>query len=331
MEKHLNTLTSTKRRNLNTVLWALFFPLFFILLLCPPSSAGSNPRHDRLLSLTIDADKQFDFAEHHFTAKAYGMAIIEYQRFIYFFPEDERVALAMYNIGRAYYATNRFQEAVAVFEKIIDQHSGTDLSVKSYFMNSRCLVNLNASGSAVINLQNLIAITSDINVKDKAYYQIGWIYLNQALWEKATLYFSKISPQNKNKYKLDKLGAELEKQRLLPKKNPNIAGFISIIPGAGYLYCERYHDALITFLLNGALIYAAYESFDEGHNALGGLISFVGFGFYAGNIYGAITSAHRYNRNNTDRFLKNLTDALKVNVLVDVENQGAGLALQLTF
>ncbi len=151
------------------------------------------------------------------------------------------------------------------------------------------------------------------------------------LWEKATFYFSKISHQNESKYKLDTLATELEKQRLIPKKSPEIAGLLSIIPGGGYLYCERYHDALITFLLNGALIYAAYESFDEGHHALGGLISFVGFGFYAGNVYGAITSAHKYNVRNTENFLKNLNDALKVNILVDVENQGASLAFQWVF
>jgi tetratricopeptide (TPR) repeat protein len=315
----------------NAILWALFFLLLFILLFCTTSSAGSNGKLDRVASLTIDANQQFEFAQHHFTAKAYGMAVIEYQRFIYFFPEDERVALALYNIGMSYYSTNRFQEAIASFEKVIDQHGGTDLSVKSYYMKSKSLTKLNASGSAVINLQNLIAITDDINVKDEAYYQIGWIYLYMASWRKAAAYFAKISPQNADKYKLDKLAVELEKKRLIPKKSPEVAGLLSIIPGGGYLYCERYQDALISFLLNGALIYAAYESFDEGHNALGGLISFVGFGFYAGNIYGAITSAHKYNRNNTDRFLKNLNDTLKVNLLVNVENQGASLVLQWAF
>ncbi len=119
------------------------------------------------------------------------MAIIEYQRFIYFFPEDERVGLAMYDIGMAYYFSNRYQEAVASFEKVINRLEDTDLSVKSYVMKSRCLVKLNASGSAVINLQNLIAITNDINVKDEAYYQIGWIYLNMAYGKKPHFTFQK--------------------------------------------------------------------------------------------------------------------------------------------
>ena len=320
-----------KWRNLKKTLRALFFSLSFIVLLFPPSFAGSNPKPDGQLSLIIDADKQFDFAQHNFSTKAYAMAIIEYQRFIYFFPEDKRVPLGLYRIGMSYYSINRFQEAVESFEKVTHQYGDTDLSVKSYFMISKSLIGLNASGSAIINLHNLIALTDDVNVKDKAYYRLGWIHLEMASWEKATFFFSKINPQNKTKYRLERLLAELEKESLIPQKDPTIAGLFSIIPGGGHLYCERYHDALITFLLNGALIYAAYESFDEGHNALGGLISFVGLGFYAGNVYGAVTSAHKYNRRNKDQFLRKLKESLKVNLLVDIENQGASLALQWNF
>jgi len=71
---------------------------------------------------------------------------------------------------------------------------------------------------------------------------------------------------------------------------------LSVIPGAGYLYLERYQDALISLLVNTALIFAAYEAFDNDLYVLGGIISFVELGFYAGNIYGATTSAHKINR-----------------------------------
>jgi tetratricopeptide (TPR) repeat protein len=319
------------RQNLKRVSWGLLFPLFFILLHFPPSFAAMDSEPDRSSSICIGADQQFNFAQHHFNAKSYQMAIIEYQRFIYFFPEDKRVALAMYRIGMAYYSIDRLQQALRSFADVIDRYGGTDLSVKSYLMKSECLIRLNDAGSAVINLQNLIAIADDINVKDEAYYRIGWIYINTASWDQASLYFSKISPQNKNKYKLDLVAAELEKKSSIPRKDPRTAGILSVIPGAGYLYCERYQDALITFLLNGAMMMAAYESFDEGLSALGGLITFVGFGFYAGNVYGAITSAHKYNRRKTDRFIEHLNENLRVKFLVDSENHGAYLALQWVF
>ena len=198
-------------------------------------------------------------------------------------------------------------------------------------MISEAHVNLNTFGPAIINLNNLITITHDEDVRDEAYYRIGWICIETASWEKARLYFSKISAENKDKYQLERLNAELNKERSMPQKKPDLAGFLSIIPGAGYLYCERYQDALIAFLLNGGLILAAYESFDDNNNALGGVIAFVAFGFYAGNIYGAVTSAHKYNRKKTGQFIEKLKNNTKISLSADVENKGVCLAFKFVF
>jgi tetratricopeptide (TPR) repeat protein len=259
------------------------------------------------------------------------MAVAEYNRFIYFFPEDQRVETVMYRIGMSYYLGEHFKNAIDSFNAVIDRYVDTDLSVKSYFMISEAHVKQYAFGLAVINLNNLITITHDQDVRDEAYYRIGWIYIETASWEEARRYFSKISTKNKNKYQLERLADELNKERSIPRKDPHLAGFLSIIPGAGYFYCERYQDALIAFLLNGGLIYAAYESFDDDNNALGGVIAFVEFGFYAGNIYGAVTSAHKYNRKQTGRFIETLKNNTKINLSADVKNKGICLAFEFIF
>jgi TolA-binding protein len=282
-------------------------------------------------SIIINPDKQFDFAEYYFSEKDYLPAVAEYKRFIYFFPEDQRVETAMYRIGMSYYLGGHFKNAIDSFNALIDRYVDTDLSVKSYFMISEAYVKQYVFGLAVINLNNLITITHDEEVRDEAYYRIGWIYIEAASWEEARRYFSKISAKNKHKYRLQRLTHELNKENLIPKKNPGLAGFLSIIPGAGYFYCERYQDALIAFLLNGGLIYAAYESFDDDNNALGGVIAFVEFGFYAGNIYGAVTSAHKYNRKQTGRFIETLKNNTKINLSADVKNKGICLAFKFNF
>jgi hypothetical protein len=53
-------------------------------------------------------------------------------------------------------------------------------------------------------------------------------------------------------------------------------------------------------------MWAAYESFDQDLNALGGLLSFVGLGFYASNIYGAVSGAHKYNLRHKQRYADQL-------------------------
>jgi TolA-binding protein len=312
-------------------LFFIFFIIFSFLIPFSQCVAGSGPKPDLNSSIIINPDKQFNFAEHYFSKKDYLMAVAEYNRFIYFFPEDQRVETVMYRIGMSYYLGGHFKNAIDSFNAVIDRYVDTDLSVKSYFMISEAHVKQYAFGLAVINLNNLITITHDEEVRDEAYYRMGWIYIETASWEEARHYFSKISAKNKNKYRLERLSDELDKERSIPRKDPNLAGFLSIIPGAGYLYCERYQDALIAFLLNGGLMYAAYESFDDDNNALGGVIAFVEFGFYAGNIYGAVTSAHKYNRKQTGRFIETLKNNTKINLSADVKNKGICLAFEFIF
>ncbi len=294
-------------------------------LLSPFSQSSAAP------VLTIDSDKQFDFAKRCFSSEEYFRAIDEYKRFIYFFPEDKRVGNAMYEIGMSYFKAGHFKNAINSFEAIIDKYEDTDLSIKAYFMISKCHIHLNESGPAVICLNNLITITKDIDVKDEAYYEIGWIYLEKALWEKARINFAKISTQNKNKYQLKRLSKELDRTKLIDRKNPKIAGLLSIMPGAGFLYCERYRDALIAFLLNAGLMYAAYESFDDDNYALGGVITLVEVGFYAGNFYGAITSAHKYNRSKTDQFIDKLKQNTRINLTGSNNQKSIILSFQYSF
>jgi tetratricopeptide (TPR) repeat protein len=312
-------------------LFLTLFNIFFLFIPFSQSVAGSDPEPDIKSSIIISPDKQFDFAEYYFSKKDYLMAVGEYKRFIYFFPGDERVETAMYRIGMSYYLGRHFKKAVDSFKALIDRYVDTDLSIKSYFMISEAHIKLNSFGLAIINLNNLITLTDDEDVRDGAYYRLGWIYIETASWENARLYFSRISTKNKTKYRLERLTTELNKEKSIPKKDPGLAGFLSIMPGAGYLYCERYQDALIAFLLNGGLICAAYESFDDNNNALGGVIAFVEFGFYAANIYGAVTSAHKYNRKQTGQFIEKLKNNTKINLSADFKNKGVCLAFEFIF
>lgn len=306
------------------IIYALFVPFSQSF-----ADSGSQPASN--LSLILNPDKQFNYAQDLFSAKDYLTAVNEYKRFIYFFPKDERVELAMFQMGQSYFLGGQFDEAVKSFKKLTDQYFETEYSIKSYFKISEINVALKAFDLALINLNNLITITKDENIRDEAYYRIGWIYIETASWQNARHYFEKISPKNRDKFRLKKLADELDKEALIPKKDPNLAGFLSIIPGGGYLYCERYQDALIAFLLNGGLILAAYESFDKGHGALGGLLTFVEFGFYAGNIYGAVTSAHKFNRQETGRFIYKLKKNTRVNLSADLETKSVCLSFRFSF
>jgi len=283
-------------------------------------------------AVLIDPDRQFEFAEYYFQKGEYYRAIGEYERFIYFFTEAKQVELARYRIGSAYLKGEKYQEAIQAFRLVIEKHPNSAYATKSYFRISGAFVQRKRYDDALINLENLITIAPDQNTKDEAYYQCGWVYLEKGLWEDAQTCFDKISLQNREEYKLKQLSDELDKKKLLKRKDPTTAGLLAIVPGAGHLYCERYRDGFVSFLVNGALIFAAYESFDHDQDVLGGIITLVEVGFYSGNIYSAVSSAHKYNLDEKNRFLKYLEEHAKVGIsLGGPEKKALMLSCRVSF
>lgn len=98
------------------------------------------------------------------------------------------------------------------------------------------------------------------------------------------------------------------------EKSPLAAGvFSAVLPGAGHAYVGRPRDALFAFLSNGLLIAAAVESFDEGADFLGGVLTLVELGWYSGTIHGAVSLAHRYNMERKNEFLDSIAPYISNN------------------
>jgi len=299
---------------------ALF--LLFLLLSIPPYAPAE---------ILLDPGRQFEFAEQYFQRGEFYRAIGEYERFIYFFPLSDKVPLARYMIGLSYLRGERYEEAIQAFNALIEEYQHTEYALKSYLGVSKAYVLLKHYDMALTTLDNLITIGPDQQIRDEAHYQKGWVYLEMGMWEKARDGFEKISPENRERYNVKQILIELKKRRPIRQKSPPMAGSLAIIPGAGHLYCDRKRDALISFLLNGAMIYAAYEAFDHDLDALGGVITLFELGFYSGNIYSAVSSAHKYNRNERNRFLNYLKKRARINILLVQPDKDKSLLLACQF
>jgi len=281
--------------------------------------------------IVLDPERQFQFAEQYFQKGEYYRAIGEYERFIYFFPDSNRVELARYRIGLSYLKGERYKEAIQAFNALIEDYKSTDYALKSYLGMSEAYVLLKYYDMALTSIENLITIAPDQEIRDEALWKKGWVYLEMGLWEKARESFERISAQNWGKYNIKQILIGLDKKIPLKRKNPTTAGLLAIIPGAGHLYCERRRDAFISFLLNVAMIYAAYEAFDDDLNALGGIITLFELGFYSGNIYSAVSSAHKYNRDEKSNFFKYLKKHTKISISSVNPNQEPSLLLLCQF
>jgi hypothetical protein len=118
----------------------------------------------------------------------------------------------------------------------------------------------------------------------------------------------------------------------LPQKSPTTAGLLAAgLPGAGHLYTERPKDAAVAFLLNASFIAAAVELFRKDNNILGGIVTFIEAGWYLGNIYSAVNSAHKYNKHKKDEFLQRLRDETAISLHYDPRMAVMSLAMRIRF
>ena len=252
--------------------------------------------------MVITADMQFRYADSLYTTQDHGAAQVEFKRFVHFFPKDPRITQAKFKTAMALYHTGLYHDAAKAFDQIIQSKEQGVYPLESYFMQSQAFMKMGNPGYAQIVLQNFLKLTDDPGTRDRIYHQLAQIQVQASKnlgtdsLDQAEKYLSLISPANAEKLGTDTQINSIQKAKNAPQKNTGLAGLFAIIPGGGFLYCERYHDAFVTFCLNAGLMYAAYESFDRGNNALGGVISFVETGFYTGNIYGSVTAAHKYNK-----------------------------------
>lgn len=271
----------------------IFLSVIFFSFLSGQAGAGQ---------LVINADMQFDYARKLMLDQDYETAVVELKRFQYFFPEDEKNEEAVFHIGNCYYHLKKFHDAARIFNDIILKSDRDDLVSKSVFLQSQSFMKIGNKGYAQLVLQNYLKLTEDPDIKDRIYFQLAQIHFEEVTenhnidsLKSAKKYLSKISPENENRYKIRYYRDLIFKAEHSPKKNPTAAGVFAAIPGGGFLYCERFHDAAVTFLLNTGLIAAAIQAWENDNKALAGVIGFVETGFYTGNIYGSIASAHKYN------------------------------------
>lgn len=102
----------------------------------------------------------------------------------------------------------------------------------------------------------------------------------------------KSAPQRPDAGKVASYVATLD----IPRKNPTVAGLLSIVPGLGHFYLEEWGIGIVAMIWNGVFIFATADSFVAGRYGQGTLLGLLEVIWYAGTIFGAVSGAHRFNR-----------------------------------
>ncbi len=325
----------TYRINLFQIHFCRFslFPLFSLFCLiwgtvfCSPAAGDGS-------SLVITADMQHEYAESCYENKDYETAVVEFKRFIHFFPSHSKENEVRFKIAMALYHLGKYHEAARGFNDMILAHQDEQLTREACFMQAECFIRLNKSDYAGIVYQNTKTLFPDRDTLDRVHAGLARLSLIQArnmvpgALDQAGHYLEQISEANPQVYEKDRLLAVIREAEQASEKDPRLSGVLSVIPGLGYLYCERYHDAFMTFCLNAGLILAAVKAHEDSNDPLAGVLAIVETGFYAGNIYGAVSAAHKHNREVRVRIFDRYIDLTPA---VDMSEKGVGVSFSLNF
>jgi TolA-binding protein len=302
------------------LLCAFFF--IFVLLIHPPTVLPEQ--------IIVDSEKQFQLAFQALEESEYQRAVVEFERFIHFFPEDEKVPRARYLIGICYLRGKRYETARRSLEEVYRAYYPKPVSGKALFLIGESYFRQGFAEEAAGFFKKVIETYPQPELKNAAIYRLGWSRMQKDKWQEASKTFNLVEKSSRLYPSAIDLSDKALMGEDLPYKSPTTAGVLAVIPGLGHVYTDRYKDGMVALLLNGLTIWAAVEAFNQDLNVLGGVLVALELGWYSGNIYSAVNSAHKYNRKVRADFRRSLTDSLNLNLFTSREVP-LGLALKIDF
>ncbi|MBI4822925.1 MAG: membrane protein insertion efficiency factor YidD [Nitrospirae bacterium] len=244
----------------------------------------------------------FQFAQALESEGDYMRALIEYRRLVFYFPDSPYRKQAMKSILRCYYKAEQYLSATHWGQELLSRGDMVEEESEIKFFMGLSFFRLNNHQLARKYFNEIITTEKD-SFKEKSILLEGLSYAKEEKWEEAEKSFALIKPDS-TFFNNANQSIELSKQgKKLRKKSPTVAGFLSIIPGLGYLYSGYEQTALASFIVNGLFIWGTIEAFDHHNEGLGIMLGVLSFGWYSGNIYGSVVSAERSNQKSKNELL----------------------------
>ena len=289
-----------------------------------PCHAGGIPHNE--------CERQFAFAESLFEESDFYRAIGEYKRLIFLCPGSETLCeKAFFKIGVSYFKAQQWQKAREALDDFLTRFPGSPMVGEALYLKGMSEKHLSLHEEA-LNTFAHISETQTGEVREKAIYQSALILVDMQQWKRAGEMFAQIPAGSVFYDSAVVFSAGLENIGNLPHKSPAVAGSLAaVLPGAGHLYTERPRDALVAFLLNGLFIWSAIELFEDDKYVTGGIVTFLELGWYTGNIYSAVGSAHKFNKRTRESFLQGLRDRAHLSYFYDRSTASNGIMLSMSF
>ncbi len=254
-----------------------------------------------------DPQKLLAFAHHLREKGDLYRAEGEYMAFLILFPQHPRAAEAWFFLGRTRQSQNNAEGALEAFVQAA--------RTRDPFWSGEAAVGLGEtllnSGKPVEAARSLEAVARDPawgGYSSRALWLAAKAWLEARDWQRARAVLLEIRPGDPEAHEAALIAQRIEAEApWLPRKDAWVAGGLSaLLPGAGHLYAGRPWEALTSFLLNLAFLAGSVWSAKEGCLVSSGIISFLELSWYLGGIESAAEAARTYNRQQEERWLREL-------------------------
>ncbi|MCP4584238.1 MAG: hypothetical protein GY839_21710 [candidate division Zixibacteria bacterium] len=262
-------------------------------------------------------DQALVLADYLFDSENYYEAVTEYQRYIFFNPDDEYLGDVHRRIGLAYRNMGQWQSAKDAIRKSI--YTAADDSIRDERKIDLAVVLISSGNysAAEMELLRLSYFSSYPSLKQRASFFLAVSCIYAYKWEEARVAFRDytgnprgLSPANANADSSFKAAVNLK------LKSPGLAKTLStFLPGSGQIYAGGFFNGLNALLLNSAMGYFVIDGLankEYGDALVRYFLTF--FRYYRGNRENAYNLALDYNeklnRQQAGRILQELKKSI---------------------
>mgnify|MGYP001118828591 CR=1 FL=1 len=266
----------------------LFFGLWVVAFLCIHGIFAEKP-----LAQDSASENQWQFAEDLLARGQPYRAITEYERFIFYFPEDPKCHLAKIRIVEAYIAGRWWQEgAKEAREALQDETMPVEFKCRLLELLTTCLKKEGKTSEAQMELDKALKLCSDTEAMERLQVLGARMVLEDGKWDEAAWRLSSMEREGE----LAEISRELRRASA-EERDPHVAGILAaMLPGLGHAYLGRWEDAGLVFMVNGAFLAGTLEAIERRNRALAAGMAFAELLWYSGNIFSAVSNAHKHNK-----------------------------------
>jgi tetratricopeptide (TPR) repeat protein len=248
----------------------------------------------------LTEDLQLRVADTFLAEGEYYRAVTEYKRFSILFPESTKGDYALFRTGIASYLGDEQGDALRSFETLANLYPDGNYTILSRYFAGLSLWKKKDYAGAAETFDRIARSAPDSQAAPRALAAWALLELDRddpSATEAVLQRFIADYPDHPEIGRIRESLALLHQYQKLPQKSELLAGILSaILPGAGYVYAERYGDGITAFLINALFVAGTVTAVTNDWYPAAGITGGIGLPFYFGNIYGSANAAKKWNR-----------------------------------